>query len=107
MRKPQYSGDSGNQTTLECEIQAEPRATSVYWKKLVASQMIKVDTSDSRFSGSSPSEPSLTITGLQSADTGVYQCFAENAVGTGSSEETDLRVLCKFKHLSLYITRLA
>jgi hypothetical protein len=81
---------------LECEVyEANPAATVVYWRRRVRGEMSDVDTTSPRYLQTSPSTPSLTIIDLKTSDTGKYQCFADNEVGTGSSGETSLKVLCK------------
>ncbi|CAG2194112.1 HMCN [Mytilus edulis] len=49
--------------------------------------------SSARYTGSSVSTPSLTITNLNSNDTGNYICLAANSVGTGQSLQGQLTVI--------------
>ncbi|CAG2185535.1 COL6A [Mytilus edulis] len=91
--KREYTGDLGTEVTLECDVVANPPETTVYWRKEERGEMVDVDTRSSRFSRASPSSPSLTIRNLDTSDTGIYQCFADNPVGTGQSQQTSLRVL--------------
>ncbi|CAG2240336.1 COL6A [Mytilus edulis] len=91
--KREYTGDMSTQVTLECVVVANPPETTVYWRREDRGEMVDVDTRSSRYSRASPSSPSLTITNLDTSDTGMYQCFADNPVGTGQSQQTSLRVL--------------
>ena len=95
IRKNEYMGLEGHEITLECDVVSDPPETAVYWRKIVRGVMSDVDTTLPKYSRTSPSSPSLTIIDLESSDAGTYQCFAENEVGSGSSEETTLKILCK------------
>jgi hypothetical protein len=46
-----------------------------------------------KYSGSTVSTPSLTITNAQNSDEGNYVCYATNLAGTGSSSQTFLDVV--------------
>lgn len=89
----QYSGNYGQTVTLVCSVQANPTETSVYWRKLVNGQLTNIDMSNARYSGATVASPSMTITGLALTDEGFYQCFAQNSVGTGNSQQTFLDVV--------------
>ena len=94
--KREYTGDMGTEVTLECDVVANPPETTVYWRREERGEMVDVDTRSARYSRASPSSPSLTIRNLDTSDTGMYQCFADNPVGTGQSQQTSLRVLCEY-----------
>ena len=73
---------------------ANPPASTVYWKRLQNGQMTDLTLSNNiKYSGSTVGTPSLTVSGLDLSDEGFYQCFAENSVGAGSSQQTFLDVL--------------
>ena len=91
----EYVVEVGNEITLECGVEANPPASTAYWRKLVNGEWIDVDTSVSRYSPVSLFSPSLTITNVDTSEEGTYQCFADNEVGTGASQQTSLRVTCK------------
>ncbi|VDI12391.1 Hypothetical predicted protein, partial [Mytilus galloprovincialis] len=89
----QYSGTFGQTVTMVCTVQANPSETSVYWRKLVNGQMITIDMNNVRYTGSTVGSPSLTITALELSDEGYYQCYAQNSVGTGQSQQAFLDVI--------------
>ena len=95
IRKNEYLGEVGLEITLDCDVLSDPPETAVYWRRDVRGEMSDVDTSLPRYSRTSPSSPFLTIMNLDTSDSGKYQCFADNEVGTGSSQEASLKVLCK------------
>ncbi|XP_076095861.1 basement membrane-specific heparan sulfate proteoglycan core protein-like [Mytilus galloprovincialis] len=88
-----FTGEYGDTITLGCTVSANPSATSVYWQKVTGSITSTVDMSSARYTGSSVSTPSLTITNLNSNDTGNYICLAANSVGTGQSLQGQLTVI--------------
>ncbi|XP_071166173.1 basement membrane-specific heparan sulfate proteoglycan core protein-like isoform X2 [Mytilus edulis] len=89
----QYSSTFGQTVTMVCTVQANPTETSVYWRKLVNGQMTNIDMNNMRYTGSTVGSPSLAITALELSDEGYYQCYAQNSVGTGSSQQTFLDVI--------------
>ncbi|XP_052103233.1 hemicentin-1-like [Mytilus californianus] len=89
----QYSANYGQTVTMVCTVQANPTETSVYWRKLVNGQMTSIDMNNVRYTGSTVGSPSLTISALELSDEGYYQCYAQNSVGTGSSQQTFLDVI--------------
>ncbi|XP_063420706.1 hemicentin-1-like [Mytilus trossulus] len=88
-----FTGNYGDTITLGCTVSASPVVTSVYWQKVSGSTTSTVDMSNSRYTGSSVSTPSLTITNLNSNDAGNYVCLAANSVGTGQSITGPLTVV--------------
>lgn len=93
-----YSGITGGTVTLVCSIiSSNPSATSVIWEKDVNGVPTDVTTlMASRISGSTVTQPSLTISSLTAGDTGTYYCSAANSVGRGSRSSTTLTVQSKF-----------
>ncbi|VDI54451.1 hemicentin [Mytilus galloprovincialis] len=89
----QYNGDYGQSVTLVCTVSANPAETRVYWQRLQNGQMNEVTLNSGKYTGSTVGQPSLTVSALDLNDEGFYQCFAENSVGTGSSDQTFLDVL--------------
>ena len=82
----------GQSVTLGCTVSANPTHTTVYWRKIVNGVPQALPT-DNRYSGSTVSNPSLTISNLMSGDIGNYKCYATNSVGTGESAQTYLNVV--------------
>ena len=89
----EYQGNFGQTAILVCTVTANPTHTRVYWKKLVNGVLSDVDMTSSKFSGSSVGQPSLTVSSLNKNDEVFYQCYADNNVGTGKSQQTFLRVI--------------
>ena len=78
--------------TLTCTVTANPAHTTVYWQKIVNSVATTVSVNN-RYSGSTVSTPSLTITNAEQSDEGFYVCYATNSIGTGNSQQTFLDVI--------------
>ena len=81
--------------TIECEVVANPAATSVYWQKLTTgNNAVTIDTSTTaKYDGATVASPSLIIRNLDSSDIANYICFAANSVGTGQSGQGSLNVI--------------
>lgn len=91
--KPVYTVNHGNFVILECTVTANPEATSIQWYKVVNGKSVTLDVpNNSKYSGSTVANPSLTITGASAADEGNYICSATNALGTSQSAQTFLDV---------------
>ncbi|XP_052061392.1 basement membrane-specific heparan sulfate proteoglycan core protein-like [Mytilus californianus] len=71
--------------TLACEVTADPTHNSVYWQKVIEGNTETIAINGGKYSGSSVSNPSLTISNTQLSDTGSYYCYSTNILGTGSS----------------------
>ena len=90
-----YNTNIGATVTLGCTVVASPAATNVYWERIVNNlqQSVNTTSSNSRYSGSTVSNPSLVITNAQSSDEGNYICYATNSIGTGNSQQSYLNVI--------------
>ena len=84
---PKYPVDYGRTVTLECVVESYPPHTDVTWYRIVNGARNRVVVGN-RYSGSTPSSPSLTIKQAEFNDEGYYVCTAENAAGEGSSGQT-------------------
>lgn len=94
--------------TLECQVTADPSHNSVYWQKIIGNNTETLTINGGKYSGSSVSNPSLTISNTQFSDAGSYYCNARNLMGTGSSIQIILAVVgtCSeycFKFLNIRI----
>lgn len=95
--KNTYTVQRGNPITLECEVTGSPTHTSVYWTKVVNSQVVTLQMLGAKYGGSSVSSPSLIIFNAEDSDQGPYVCHATNGIGTGQSSQTYLNVEgCKY-----------
>ena len=85
-----------NTITLDCQVDATPRETVVFWHRVINGQLTNIDlgtNNNNKYSGSTVSTPSLTITNAQNSDKGNYVCYVTNLAGTGSSNQTFLDVV--------------
>ncbi|VDI61137.1 Hypothetical predicted protein [Mytilus galloprovincialis] len=81
-----FTATYNSQLVINCNIvSASPAATQVYWQRSSNNQILRIDNGDQGYQGSTTSTPSLTINFVNTANAGVYTCFASNAVGTGTS----------------------
>ncbi|VDH91359.1 Hypothetical predicted protein, partial [Mytilus galloprovincialis] len=95
-----YSVIFGNTVVLDCQVNANPLVTTVFWQ--MPNRTIDMTANNfSMYSGSTVQSPSLTIISTTHADIGDYVCFATNAVGTGSSSQTFLDVIGNIPTLNI------
>ncbi|XP_033753215.1 basement membrane-specific heparan sulfate proteoglycan core protein-like [Pecten maximus] len=87
-----YSVVTGQTVTLGCTVSATPTHTNVFWQRIDNGVATTLNIDGIKYSGSTVNTPSLTITSANSNDNTVYTCSATNAVGTGTSGQTTLRV---------------
>jgi hypothetical protein len=71
------TGKMGKNVTISCTVTG-PETSGIAWKKGGAN--ITID--DTKYTGSTPSSPSITIYNLVKQDAGQYQCTATNPGGT-------------------------
>uniref|UniRef100_A0A8W8KZ99 Ig-like domain-containing protein n=1 Tax=Magallana gigas TaxID=29159 RepID=A0A8W8KZ99_MAGGI len=90
-----YNVSFGDPITIPCNVTAVPTATNVSWVKTSNGVSVTLDpaTQPSKYSGSTVSNPSLTISSTNLTDEGNYVCSASNTVGTGSSNAAFLDVI--------------
>ena len=69
----------GQSVTITCQSQgARPAVTSVTWKK---GQQVITFTTDTKYTGGTVKNPSLTIKQTTRTDAGEYECQLSNDVG--------------------------
>ncbi|OWF56211.1 Titin [Mizuhopecten yessoensis] len=90
--QPSYSVITGQSTTLVCTVSSNPAHTQVYWQRIDNGVAVNINLNNNKYSGSTISNPSLTISNAEANDATVYTCSATNAVGTGTSGQTQLSV---------------
>lgn len=90
-----YQVNTGGTVTLGCLITSNPAHYQVFWRKTVngVTSDIDVINSGGKYSGSTVSTPSLTISNAASSDKADYICYATNSVGTGQSSIATLDVV--------------
>lgn len=93
LSKVSYSVASGS-VTLECSVTSTLAVTNVFWQRQVLGDIetINSQTNITKYSGSSTSNPSLTILNALPSDEGSYVCFASSSGGQGHSGITKLSV---------------
>ncbi|VDI76862.1 hemicentin [Mytilus galloprovincialis] len=94
VQQPTYSVTTGNSITLGCTVTSNLAVITVYWQRNINNVVTTITTTNNnnKYSGSTVSQPSLTIFNAAQSDAGVYTCFATNSVGTGQSTTTSLAV---------------
>ncbi|CAC5384056.1 HMCN [Mytilus coruscus] len=93
IRNAMYITVYGQLVTLDCLITSDPPATMVYWIKNTNGFNFTLTVGSIGVVGSTAETPSLTIEHPANSDSGVYWCFAINAIGHGSSLSSSLIVI--------------
>lgn len=90
---PDVSVTVGDQATITCSVTGYPLSTAISWQKIANGVRSNIDTSQSRFSGGTVANPSLTINPVEESDEGDYQCSATNYLGTSQSGTAYLDIM--------------
>ncbi|CAG2253540.1 HMCN [Mytilus edulis] len=90
----------GNSVTLDCTVSSNLALTSVYWQRNTNGAITTINPTinnpNNKYSGSTTSNPALTIFNADIVDAGDYTCFAVSSAGTGQSNiVTRLTVLAQ------------
>lgn len=87
--KPGLVVSETTQLILNCSARAEPPVTSVTWMKVTdgKSEIIK------NWNG--------TIKSVSPSDSGLYSCEASNIIGTGKSQQAEVKVKCEYTYYSV------
>lgn len=90
--KPGLVVSETTQLILNCSARAEPPVTSVTWMKVTdgKSEIIK------NWNG--------TIKSVSPSDSGLYSCEASNIIGTGKSQQAEVKVKYAPKHIKIIRT---
>ena len=98
--KSVYKVRTGDIVTIESVVTLDTTENvEIWWKKSHngVSSVIPI-ANKSKYTGSTPSEPSLTIIDVGKMDTGSYTCFVSDGVETHQSSTISvLQVFCKGK----------
>ena len=92
---PLYATSVGNNVTLYCDVVSELAVTSVYWEFIAyrtTETSVITTTNDSRHTGGTLQEESLTISNVSFTDVGIYKCVAVNKAGIGTGPNIELDV---------------
>ncbi|XP_071136978.1 hemicentin-1-like [Mytilus edulis] len=103
-----YSVLIGNSVTLICNVTSDIERLDVYWQRITEhsneSLVLAIDSDmlsniSTKYSGSNNNTSSLTIFDAETADGGIYICFAANEYGTWNSSDIHLTI-----HVPLKVT---
>lgn len=97
-----YKETAGDDVTLVAMVSAHPGAYLVYWQRIDNNDVTNV-TMGTRMHGSTPSNPSLTLSDLAISDGGRYRAIAVNSYGIGESGLTDLYIRCKYMYIKVKV----
>lgn len=84
LAKPGTVVPENGKLVLNCSARSNPRATSFTWTKTTTEKAQTVG-----------GHQILTITSLTPSDSGLYSCEASNDIGTGKSQEVEVKVKCE------------
>ena len=92
----------GQTFVLTCNYSTGHSVTEIKWMHIHTTGTSGfIDTTENKFSGSVPGNPSLTIMNIDENDLGDYWCYAVSSNGTGMSRHINLalpagilKVLC-------------
>lgn len=85
-----YTIEHGNDISLLCTVNAIPLHTKVYWIKETGKGKIVLNHGTTGTIGMTVANPSLSLKPAVTTDSGLYTCFAFNAIGTGISRTITL-----------------
>lgn len=91
----------GTNKLITCTVTGQPSPTQIRWYFTSSGsnsrQQLFISTSNGKYTGGTPSNPSMTVNNFQSGDAGSYQCEATNAAGTVTSGNSVLSYLGNYK----------
>lgn len=89
-----YLVNYGQSVQLVCSVRSMPIHTQLYWTRIQNGLPVTISmTNTTKYSGSTVSNPSLTISNVDQNDETYYICYATNTVGTGQSQQTYVDVI--------------
>lgn len=90
---PFYNVVYGTRISLHCSVFSIPKITLIYWRKNVTGLVTTINSHAVGTDGITVDNPSLTILFPTHSDSGSYNCFASNVLGTSSSATTFLNII--------------
>lgn len=80
---------------MYCDIKSNLPVRSIYWlfTPYGKTEQVAIQTNDSRYTGGTTQEASLTINDVTFDDIGMYKCSAMNEIGVGSGPNMMLSVV--------------
>ncbi|CAG2234906.1 HMCN [Mytilus edulis] len=99
----QYTIEVGSNVTLYCDIKSNLPVRSIYWlfTPYGKTEQVAIQTNDSRYTGGTTQEASLTINDVTFDDIGMYKCSAMNEIGVGSGPNMMLSVVTTVQDLPI------
>ncbi|XP_063442513.1 hemicentin-1-like [Mytilus trossulus] len=99
----QYTTEVGSNVTLYCDIKSNLPVISIHWlfTPYGKTDQVAIRTNDSRYTGGTTQEASLTIKYVTFDDIGMYKCSAINDVGVGSGPNMMLSVVTTVQDLPI------
>uniref|UniRef100_UPI0037E8DD0E B-cell receptor CD22 n=1 Tax=Semicossyphus pulcher TaxID=241346 RepID=UPI0037E8DD0E len=76
--------------TLQCSARSYPAVTSYTWKKIIEGKSESIGTTQT-----------FTVKSVSPSDSGLYTCTASNEMGTGKSQEAEIKVKYAPKHTNI------
>lgn len=100
------TAEYGHSVLLGCSITADPPVVTVYWQKEHGGIITNITSTTPGIDGITISKPSLKIKEMRESDSGVYICYAVNAVGHAHSKNINLSVEGSKFHLFIQVRSL-
>ncbi|XP_049439893.1 B-cell receptor CD22 [Epinephelus fuscoguttatus] len=91
---PDFVVDENRTLTLQCSAHSQPQVTSITWMKMVNGKNVVIRKTRS-----------FDLKSVSPSDRGWYSCAASNEIGTGKSQQAEVKVRYPPKHTK--ITRAA
>lgn len=70
--------------TLSCSAQSYPPVTSFTWMKMTDGKIETIQKTQT-----------IKVNSVSLSDSGLYNCSASNEIGTGNSEQAEVKVMCE------------
>ncbi|XP_052084592.1 adhesion G protein-coupled receptor L4-like isoform X2 [Mytilus californianus] len=92
VRESSYTVQLGSSITLECDVSSDIQLLSVEWWRRIKNDVFVITSSSNtnKYSGSTISNPSLTVISMTESDQGIYTCVAYSEIGEGKSQDIKL-----------------
>lgn len=82
---PDFVVDENRTLTLQCSAHSQPQVTSITWMKMVNGKNVVIRKTRS-----------FDLKSVSPSDRGWYSCAASNEIGTGKSQQAEVKVRCEW-----------